>query len=231
MGCNGNETTFMATPETPPPGDRLPGEPTWQLEIEAPFTIDAAAPAPSPPRGGRAAAMAEQPPPLHRLVEAMLFVGGSPLTLAKATEVIRGLTEDQLREAVDSLNAAYRRQGRPYLIEQHEHGYVLALRPTYRFVHERLQAGIREARLSLAAIEVLSIIAYRQPVTRQEIDALRGRESGSQVRQLVRRGLVAVLDRATTGGSIAYATTQRFLELFGLSGLDDLPRTEDLQRL
>ena len=221
----------MPTSETPPPGDSPRDESAWQLEIEAPFTMDAASAQATPARRERSRPATPKPPPLHRLVEAMLFVGGSPLTLAKATEVIRGLNQDHLIEAVDSLNDVYRRQGRPYLIEERERGYVLALRPAYRFVQERLQADVREARLSLAAVEVLSVIAYRQPVSRQEIDTLRGRESGGQVRQLVRRGLVAVLDRAATGGAICYATTQRFLELFGLSGLDDLPRTEDLQRL
>jgi segregation and condensation protein B len=193
--------------------------------------METASAATGPVRAERRTPAAQAPPPLHRLVEAMLFVGGSPLTLAKATEVIRGLTEDQLTEVVDSLNDAYRRQARPYSIEARDSGYVLALRPAYRFIYQRLQASVREARLSLGIIEVLSVVAYRQPVTKQEIDSLRGRESGSQLRQLVRRGLISVLDRATTGGAIHYATTRRFLELFGLSGLDDLPRTEDLQRL
>ena len=221
----------MATPDPPASGGPPADTSAWQLEIEAPFAMDTSTGAAAADRAERRVPAAQAPPPLHRLVEAMLFVGGSPLMLAKATEVIRGLTESQLTEVVDSLNDAYRRQARPYLIETRDSGYVLALRPAYRFVHQRLQASVREARLSLGAIEVLSVVAYRQPVTKQEIDSLRGRESGSQLRQLVRRGLVSALDRATTGGTTHYATTRRFLELFGLSGLDDLPRTEDLQRL
>lgn len=207
--------------------------PTWQLEIEAPFAFDAGAEARSPSEGPTAPSPAESPPPLHRLVEAMLFVGGALLTFARAAEVVRGLTSEQLGEAVDSLNGAYRRQGRPYFIEQQGDGYLLTLRPTYRFISEKLQGGIREARLSLAAIEVLSIISYRQPVTKQTIDTLRGHESGHLIRHLIRRGLVSILEsrRAGTGEGVRYGTTKRFLEFFGLNSLDDLPQTEDLQRI
>jgi segregation and condensation protein B len=208
----------------------MPGS-HWQLEIEAPFRMDAAAETMPRPAATKGRSTSDSPPPLLRLIEAMLFIGGSPLTPAKVNEIIRGLSDDQMAESIGALNLAYRRQGRPYLIEQRDHGYVLALRPTYRFVHEKLRGGVREARLSLAAIEVLSVVAYRQPVTKQEIDTLRGHESGGQLRQLIRRGLLAILDRATTRGTTCYATTNRFLELFGLSGLEDLPRTEDLQRL
>jgi len=203
----------------------------WHLEIEAPFTIGSSpepkpAAVPTPPRP-----TSEAPPPLHRLVEAMLFVGGAPLAVARAAEVIRGLNADQLGEAVNFLNASYRRQGRPYLIEQRCDAYLLTLRPAYRFVHEKLQGGIREARLSVAAIEVLSIIAYRQPATKQQIDTLRGHESGHLIRQLIRRGLIAILERPTPGDPVRFATTKRFLEFFGLGSLDDLPQTEDLQRI
>ena len=78
----------------------------------------------------------------------------------------------------------------------------------------------------------MSLVAYRQPVTKQEIDSLRGAESGSLLRQLVRRGLIAVVQRADAQQrQVSYGTTQRFLDLFQLRSLDDLPQTQDLQRL
>jgi segregation and condensation protein B len=172
------------------------------------------------------------PPPLVRIVEALLFVGGAPLTAARACETVRGLTEGQFVEAVAALNAEYRGQGRPYLIQAQADGYVVALRPRYKVVVEKLYGGPRVARLSPAVIDVLALVAYRQPATRQEIDTLRGADCGALLRQLVRRGLVTVVHRGDAERrEVTYGTTPRFLELFKLQSLDDLPQTQELQRL
>ncbi len=172
------------------------------------------------------------PPPVHRIIEALLFVGGLPLTLQRAGSAIRGLTVEQFTETVDGLNRDYRRQGRPYYIQAQGDGFVLALRPRYRPVLEKLHGGPREARLSPQAIDVLALVAYRQPATRQEVDGIRGADSGSILRQLVRRGLITVVQRADAHQrEVAYGTTARFLEVFGLKDLDELPRTHDLQQL
>jgi segregation and condensation protein B len=172
------------------------------------------------------------PPPLQRILEALLFVGGSPLTEERAAAAIRGLTPQQFTQAIEDLNRDYRRQGRPYAIHAREHGYVLTLRPRFKAVVEQLYGRTREARLTPQAIEVLSLVAYRQPTTKQEIDSIRGLESGGLLRQLVRRGLITVVQRGQPAQrDVAYGTTPRFLELFKLSGLDDLPQTQDLQKL
>jgi segregation and condensation protein B len=174
----------------------------------------------------------EAPPPPMRIVEAMLFVGGAPLTATRAGEVVRGLTPEQFHQAIDALNRDYRRQARPYTIRAEGAGFVLALHYRYRGVMERLYGGPREAQLSQAAVDVLSLVAYRQPATKQEIDGLRGAESGALLRQLVRRGLIAVSQRGQAGQrDVTYATTPRFLELFSLTNLDDLPRTQDLRQV
>ncbi|HZT81668.1 MAG TPA: SMC-Scp complex subunit ScpB [Gemmataceae bacterium] len=185
----------------------------------------------SPLEGGESAP-ASAPPPLVRIIEALLFVGGAPLTAARAGEAVRGLTPEQLAEAVEQLNKAYRQQGRPYHIQARDHGWVLELRPRFRPVLERLYGGVREARLSPQALDVLALVAYRQPATRQEVEAVRGADSGAQLRQLVRLGLIAVVRRGEAGQKeVCYGTTPRFLKLFGLRSLDDLPQTQDLQRL
>jgi segregation and condensation protein B len=172
------------------------------------------------------------PPPPARIVEALLFVGGAPLTAARACEAVRGLTPEQFTQIVAALNRDYRLQGRPYRIQARGPGYEFALQPRFRGVADRLHGSLREARLSQAALDVLSLVAYRQPVTRQEVEGLRGADCGSLLRQLVRLGLVAVLGAPGRGGrEAAYGTTARFLTLFGLRSLDDLPRTQDLQRL
>src|SRR5437868_3524426 len=93
-------------------------------------------------------AAAGAPPPLPRLVEALLFVGGAPLTAARACETVRGLSEAQFAEAVAALNAEYRAQGRPYVVQAQGPGYVLALRPRFQSVVEKLYGGPRAARLS-----------------------------------------------------------------------------------
>lgn len=171
------------------------------------------------------------PPPLRRIVEAMLFIGGAPLTLERAAEALRGLTAEQFRELLDDLNRDYRHQGRPYRIQARERGYELVLQPRFRGVMDRLYGSTREARLSHSALDVLALVAYRQPITRQEVEALRGAESSSALRQLVRLGLIAVQRGDAAQREVAYSTTSRFLALFQLRSLEDLPRTQDLQRL
>lgn len=196
---------------------------TWELDV-AEASSDAV------PQAGKAAPASA--PSLMHLLEALFFVGGAPLTAERAAAVIRGLTAAQFTQAIAALNRDYRRQGRPYFIQPLGQGFSLALRPRFRPVVERLYGQTREARLSPPAIDVLALVAYRQPVTKQEIDSLRGAESGALLRQLVRRNLIAVVQRGEAGRrEVSYGTTPRFLELFQLSSLDDLPQTADLQRL
>jgi segregation and condensation protein B len=171
------------------------------------------------------------PPPLVRIVEALLFVGGPPLTAERACEAVRGLTPAAFAQAVDALNRDYRRQGRPYRAQVRDRGYELALQPRYRGVFERLYGSAREARLSPAALDVLALVAYRQPVGRPEVESLRGCDSAGPLRQLVRLGLVAVQRGEADQREVRYGTTPRFLTMFQLRSLDDLPRTQELERL
>jgi segregation and condensation protein B len=171
----------------------------------------------------------ESPPTPARIVEALLFVGGAPLTAERTREIIRNLPPEQFAKIVDDLNRDYRRQNRPYVIHSEDDGFVLRLKPQFRAVRERLAGSPREARMTPHALDTLSLVAYRQPITRADIDSLRGADSRHQLQQLVRLGLVAVMQ--TADGETAFVTTARFLELFGLSDLGDLPRTGDLQQL
>ncbi len=181
---------------------------------------------PAPGAGGPGS-----PPPLVRIVEALLFVGGPPLTAERACEAVRGLTPAAVAQAVDALNRDYRRQGRPYRAQVRDRGYELALQPRYRGVLDRLYGSTREARLSPAALDVLARVAYRQPVGRAEVESLRGCDSAGPLRQLVRLGLVAVQRGEADQREVLYATTPRFLTMFQLRSLDDLPRTQELERL
>ena len=106
----------------------------------------------------------EVPPTPEQLVEAMLFVGGHPLTVAVACAAVRGLTPDRFLVAVDALTRKYRRQRRPYAIHGREDGFVLTVLPSFRALRDRIFGGPREARLSQPALDVLAVVAYRQPV-------------------------------------------------------------------
>jgi segregation and condensation protein B len=171
------------------------------------------------------------PPPAEKIAEAMLFAGGSPLTAEKFAAVVR-VPAELLHQVVAELNKKYRNQNRPYAVQPRDGGYVLAVKPSYRGMREKLFGGPREARLTQQALDVLSVIAYRQPIDKEEIDAIRGLDSGSVVRQLARLGLVAVVLRGDADhADVRYGTTNRFLEIFGLGSLDDLPRLGDAQQL
>lgn len=171
------------------------------------------------------------PPPLVRVIEALLFAGGQPLDAKRAATVIRGLKPEDFERAIEQLARDYRRQNRPYGIETLNQGYTIALRTGYRSMVERMAGPPREARLSKSAIDVLALIAFKQPLTRAAIDTQRGSDSASIVRQLIRLGLIVGQPVEPGSKEQAYVTTPRFLHLFGLRSLDDLPQTHDLQQL
>lgn len=196
---------------------------TWEVDVPAPAeptTVDAAL------------TSDDNPPEPRRIIEALLFVGGQPLTAVRVGEIVRGVAPGQFHQVIAELNRDYRRQGRPYAIVSQGEGFVLTLRARFRDVVDKIYGGVREARLSTAALDALSLVAYRQPITRVEVDALRGADSAHLLRLLVRRGLIEITHRGESAvKEVSYGTTPRFLELFNLQTLDDLPRTQDLQQI
>jgi segregation and condensation protein B len=205
----------------------------WQLDVEPVEFVaepEPEAAAVTPPLAAVEREESASPPPLPRLVEAMLFAAHEPLTAEKVGTMIRGLTATLLDETVQTLNQQYRRQQRPYHIQQQGAGYRLMLRSKYRPLLETLYGGLKEARFTQAAIECLSIVAYRQPLSLTDVEAIRGDECGPPLRQLLRRGMVQLTGKSETGDPL-YSTTPRFLEFFQLSKPSDLPRADDLERL
>jgi segregation and condensation protein B len=165
------------------------------------------------------------------IVEGMLFVGrpdGRPLTSREMASHIPDVTPDQVDDLVAELNDAYRQDGAGYEIVADGAGYRLQLRPDLAPLRERLRGRTRAARLTPAAVEVLSVIAYRQPVTGEEIAKLRGAQSQGILQQLVRRQLVRIARSAEAPRTPRYHTTERFNALFGVQSAVDLPRDEDL---
>ncbi len=227
--------TFAAARELPEAwqvdGEDLLLTPVLELEAAEPH-VERPSNQSSIPRSAPRNPQSAAPPPVEQIVEAMLFVGGPPLTAPHARAAVRGLNEERFQEIVDGLNRKYRAQGRPYAIRLTGDGFTLAVKPAFRSVRDRLFGGPREARLSQPALDVLALIAYRQPMSKGEIDAVRGTDSGSVLRQLVRLGLIAVVQRGDAGRrDVAYGTTARFLDLFGLNSPEDLPRLGDTQAL
>jgi segregation and condensation protein B len=167
------------------------------------------------------------------ILEAILFVGhptGEPLTSERIAGLMRGVQPAEIDELVRELNAEYAAAEAPYSIESVGPGYRLALLPEFGPLRDTFHGRIREARLSQAAIDVLAIVGYHQPVAAETIDRLRGKPSGAILSQLVRRDLLAMERPAEKGAKPQYRTTTRFLDLFGLEELAELPRSHDLDR-
>jgi segregation and condensation protein B len=166
----------------------------------------------------------------EQVLEALLFVGGEPLTGRRLADLLGGETiSAQVDQLVDQLNARYDEQCRPYHILPGEGGYRLALRPEFEAIRSRVYGlGPRDVRLSQDALEVLALVAYQQPVDRDTLEATGKTNVHPLVRQLLRLELIA-LERGDGGkDDIRYRTTARFLQLFSLARLEELPHPEDL---
>jgi len=164
-----------------------------------------------------------------RLLEAALFAAPRPLMLDELAVLDGEATEDDWRRALGELRDHYQQEGHGIELAEIAGGWQITTLPMFAEAIERAAFGARPARLSAAALEVLAIVAYRQPVGRAEIEDIRGVSCGGVLRMLLERGLLDVAGRAEgLGRPLLYATTPEFLELLGLADLTDLPRTEEL---
>ena len=163
----------------------------------------------------------------------MLFVGNREsrsLSAVRAAGLMRGVEPEEIAGLVGELNRRYAANGCPYHVASEGGGYRLTLRKAFHPLRNRFYGRVREARLSQAAIDVLAIVAYQQPLTSEKVGRLRGKPSSHLLAQLVRRGLLRIERRQAKRRTAQYFTTDRFLELFGLQSLDDLPQSEELDR-
>jgi segregation and condensation protein B len=167
----------------------------------------------------------------RQIVEALIVAAGEPVTAARLAEIVPGLEASDVAGIVAELSREYEARGRALEIWEVAGGYQLrtsaGVAPYLRALHRE-----RAARLTRAALETLAVIAYRQPVTRAEIEHVRGVEAGPVLKSLVDRKLVRIAGhREVPGRPLVYATTKRFLELFGLPKLDDLPTLREVEEL
>ncbi len=167
------------------------------------------------------------------ILEAMLFVGPpqhEPLTASHGASRMLGGRPAEIDEFVVELNETYAAEQCAYWIESVGAGYRLVLRPEFAPLRDRFYGRVKEAKLSQQAIDVLALVAYNQPLTQAEIDRLRNAASGGVLAQLVRRGLLRVERPDQKPREPIFHTTDKFLELFGLESLDDLPQSQDPER-
>ncbi|MCP4758526.1 MAG: SMC-Scp complex subunit ScpB [Planctomycetes bacterium] len=168
--------------------------------------------------------------PAESRVEAALVTSDRPIKIARLVEAT-GLSKDEVRAAVDTLNELYEQTGRVFRILPVADGWQVMTLPEVAPVLARLFAAKQQSHLTQAAMETLAIIAYRQPVLRAEIEAIRGVACGEVLRGLLERRLVRIAGRAEElGRPMLYGTTRDFLRAFGLGGIDDLPDVEGLDR-
>ena len=219
MGTQPRRAAEAVAPESESPQ----APPAAEAADVAPPTAEA--PAEMPPEGDECCPLSPR-----TILEAMLFVGNRenrPLSAARAADLMRDVEPDEIPTLVDELNRSYEARGAACRIISEGDGYLLVLRRELHGLRDRLYGRLREAKLSQAAIDVLALVAYQQPTTGENISQLRGRPSSHVLAHLVRRGLLRIERPETKPRTPHYFTTDRFLQLFNLGSLADLPRSED----
>jgi segregation and condensation protein B len=166
---------------------------------------------------------------LTQIIEALLFASDAPLSAADLSRVDERLDEDTVEAVIQELRAEYELSERSFQIYEVGGGFQLLTRPEFVTVLERYDSVPQPSRLSAPALEVLAIIAYRQPLGRAEIEEIRGVGSSGVLRTLQERSLIEPVGRGEgLGRPLLYGTTRKFLEHFGFRSLEDLPRPDEL---
>jgi len=166
----------------------------------------------------------------RQVIEAAIFVGGDSLTSKKLCYMLKGDYDlDAVERAIEDLNLQYVDEARPYEIRLGEGGYRMVLREEFERIRNRVFGiGPREVKLSQDVLEVLALVAYRQPISPEEIEDLGKAKPGPLLRQLLRRELISLERDTENRKRVTYSTSKRFLSLFGLGSLDELPQADEL---
>ena len=163
-------------------------------------------------------------------LEAAFFVADGPLSTRKLSQFALLADAAEVKLLIEELNQAYEQDESAFQIERVASGYQLLTRPRFAHWLDQLHQRTAELRLSSPALETLTIVAYRQPITRADIEAVRGVQCSEILKQLMERGLVKIGgEDDSLGRPYLYITTRMFLELFGLRTLDDLPSAAELR--
>lgn len=173
------------------------------------------------------------------IIEALIFSSDEPLTNAEIIKAIKGIdgedseiSSDDINSAVDLLNQEYETSGRAVKIVKIAGGYLFATREEYAKYIGYLSSEKTKRRLSQAALETLAIIAYKQPITKPELESIRGVNSDYILATLLDKKLITISGRAETiGRPLLYTTTDEFLKYFGLNSLSDLPKPREIEEI
>ena len=166
------------------------------------------------------------------IVEAVLFSSDAPVPVERLRSIIEHAATRQIQESIELLNGEYEEEGRPFHIIEVAGGYQYATHPQYALWIKKLFRGRRLPRLSQASLETVAIIAFKGPIIRAEIEAIRGVNVEGVLKTLLERNLITVVGRQhAPGRPLLYGTTQEFLIYFGINSISDLPKPKELEEL
>jgi len=167
---------------------------------------------------------------IESVTEAVLFASDEPLRESRLADIV-GTSASQIRQHIQDLNDKYQANNNAFRIEQIAGGYQMMTLSPYNHWLKKLLHARDSGKLSPAALETLAIIAYKQPIIRADIEAIRGVAVGEIIRSLTYKGMVKIIGRVeVVGRPLLYGTTKKFLEVFGLNSLKDLPKIEELKK-
>ncbi|MFL2435042.1 MAG: SMC-Scp complex subunit ScpB [Verrucomicrobiales bacterium] len=180
---------------------------------------------------------------LNKIVEALLFASREPVDSKKIAKIIRKVSKreeaeqemcsvkyTEIDEVIEKLNKGYDRKKSPYLIQERSTGWRIYTRIEYASYIRELFPDQKPTRLSAPALETLAIVAYRQPITKAAIEAVRGVNVDGVLQSLIERGLVSIAGRSDLPGKpFLYETSRNFLEHFGIKNVEDLPNSAELR--
>lgn len=167
-----------------------------------------------------------------QVIEALLFASSKPVTIAEIRKVMKFLTPKQIEGLITELKEGYAQEGRSFEILEIAGGYEVATKKEFAPWILKIELQKKAKQVTQSALETLSIMAYKQPITRAEIEELRGVDAGGVVNTLMERGLVKIVGKKEVPGRpFLYGTTEKFLEHFGLKSLQDLPNIDEIRTL
>lgn len=172
------------------------------------------------------------PTEIKSILEAILFAANEPISIKQFSQVLGDVSTHDIREQLIALEDDYQAANRSFQLIEIANGFQVCSRPEYRDWIEKFYTRQVRVRLSPPALETLAIVAYKQPVTRTEVEEIRGVNSDSVVNSLIQKGLIRIAGRKPgQGRSLLFATTDRFLEQFGLKNLSELPSIEEIEEI
>lgn len=182
---------------------------------------------------------------LKTIVEAIIFASDTPLSLKQIKEIVSEpnrrftsngegdkITEEEIKKIIDELNQEYAERGSAFRIIEIAEGYQFATLPEFAKWVGRLFKEKSKKKLSQSALETLAIIAYKQPISKPEIESIRGVNVDYIIKTLLEKKLITIVGRAETlGRPLLYGTTKEFLKYFGLKSLSELPKPSEIEEI